>query len=71
MKIIINNTSNRTDLEAIRLVHSVIQGGLVSDSGKAYCYVSTFTNSTTGAKSSVHAKRNSETSHTFTVLGEK
>jgi hypothetical protein len=41
-KIIIQNDSTRSDIQALQYVISVIRGGRISDHGKSYCYVSTF-----------------------------
>jgi hypothetical protein len=64
MRIILNNNSIKSDIEAMNLVASVMQEGLISDFGKAYCYVTVFRS----AGIVVYAKKNSETSHTFNVL---
>jgi len=41
-KIIIQNDSTRSDIQALQYVISVIRGGRVSDHGKSYCFASTF-----------------------------
>ena len=44
MKIIINNKSKVvSDIKAVELVSSVIQKGRISDDGKSYCYMTTYT----------------------------
>jgi hypothetical protein len=41
-KIIIQNDSTRSDIQALQYVISVIRGGRISDHGKSYCFASTF-----------------------------
>jgi hypothetical protein len=63
MRIIINNTSVKSDVDAMKLVISVIQGGLISNFGKSYCYVTVFQKD----KVVIYSKKNSELSHTFYI----
>lgn len=67
MKLIIHNTSKSDDLRALCLVHQVIEGGLVSDFGKSYCYLTTYTNKETGEVTQVTCDRNKSGSFTFNV----
>ena len=64
-KIIIDNRSDISDIEAIILVEDVISDGRVSDAGKSYCFVSVFTKGK--EKTAVYARRNKE-SDTFIVM---
>ena len=41
-KIIIDNRSDLTDLEAIKIVCDVIRYGRISNNNKLYCYLSMF-----------------------------
>jgi hypothetical protein len=41
-RIIINNKTDLTDLDAINIVQSVIRAGRISNYGKQYCYLSTW-----------------------------
>jgi hypothetical protein len=41
-KIIIDNRSDLTDIEAIKLVQTVIIKGRISNNGKQYCYLVTY-----------------------------
>jgi len=41
-KIIIDNRSDLTDLEAIKIVCDVIRYGRISNNNKQYCYLSMF-----------------------------
>jgi hypothetical protein len=42
MKLIIQNQSELTDIDAIGLVYKVIANGKISENGKSYCYATTF-----------------------------
>lgn len=42
-RLIIHNESSKTDSEVLWLVKEVIDQGRISNSGKQYCYVTTFT----------------------------
>jgi len=64
-KIIIDNRSNISDIDALKLVEDVIEDGRVSDFGKSYCSVSVFTRGK--EKTSVYA-RNNKSSDTFIVM---
>lgn len=68
MKLIIQIHPNVADeLRAFRLVQEVIEGGLVSDFGKSYCYVTTYTNKETNVMTVVSCDRNKSGSFTFNV----
>lgn len=68
MKLIIQIHPDVTDeLRALRLVHQVIEGGLVSDFGKSYCCVTTYTNKETNVTTVVSCDRNKSGSFTFNV----
>jgi hypothetical protein len=41
-KIIIDNRSDLTDLESIKIVYDVIRCGRISNDNKQYCYMSIF-----------------------------
>ncbi len=41
-RIIINNKTSLTDLQAVRLVYTVVSGGLVSNDETQYCYITRF-----------------------------
>jgi hypothetical protein len=41
-KIIIDNRSDLTDLEAVKLVSIVVKTGRISNNNRQYCYLSTF-----------------------------
>jgi len=43
-RIIINNNTTCTDQQALEVVLAVIKEGKISNSGKDYCYCSTFKN---------------------------
>ena len=42
-KVIIDNQSDLSDIEAMDMVATVMTGGRVSNDGKQYCYATTFT----------------------------
>ena len=44
MKIIIDNQTKHTDHSALLLVAKVMKEGMISDNGKQYCYVTSFSN---------------------------
>ena len=67
MKLIINNTSTSGDLRALRLVHQVIEDGLVSDFGKSYRYLTTYEDKVTGEAIAVTCNRNKSGSFAFNV----
>lgn len=68
MKLIIKIHPDFTDeLRALRLVHQVIEGGLVSDFGKSYCYLTTYTNKETDVITVVSCDKNKSGSFTFNV----
>jgi hypothetical protein len=67
MKYIINNASNSDDLRALRLVHQVIEGGLISDFGTCYCSVTTYTDKETNEVTYVTCVRNKSGSFTFNI----
>lgn len=41
-RIIINNRSDASDMEALLMVYKVMEGGRQSNEGKQYCYLSAF-----------------------------
>ncbi len=41
-KIIIRNTSNKSDAEVIRRVATIIDGGRISGNGTHYCYLTKY-----------------------------
>jgi hypothetical protein len=65
MKIIINNKSLETDSDALKLVHRVMQDGLISGNGKSYCYATVFNDVV------VYAERISKTTHKFELHSMK
>ena len=68
MKLIIHIHPNFPDkLRGLRLVHQVIEGGLVSDFGKSYCCVTTYANKETGEVTRVTCDRNKSGSFTFNI----
>lgn len=68
MKLIIKIHPDFSDEpRALRLVQEVIEGGLVSDSGKSYCCLSTYTNKETDVTTVVSCDRNKSGSFTFNV----
>lgn len=68
MKLVIKIHPDFSDkLRALRLVQEVIDGGLVSDFGKSYCYLTTYTNKETNTMTVVSCDRNKSGSFTFNV----
>lgn len=65
MKYIIKNNTSLDAETAFILANKVINEGLISDGGKSYCYYTIF--NTGNTKVAVAAKKNSQTSHTFTI----
>lgn len=68
MKLVIQiHPSVPDELRALRLVHQVIEGGLISDFGRNYCCLTTYTNNETGVMTVVSCDRNKSGSFTFNV----
>ena len=69
MKLTINNSNPESinDLQALSLVHQVVAGGLVSNFGKNYCYVTTFTNKGTNQKITVACDKTRAGNFSFRV----
>ena len=67
-KLIIDNKTELTDLEAVRLVESVITQGRISNDGKQYCYGTTFTYK---QKSFVVWTDKNKKSDRFVILNDK
>jgi hypothetical protein len=67
MKYIIYNTSKSDDLRALRLVHQVIEGGLISDFGACYCSVTTYRDKETNEVTRISCTKNKSGSFRFNV----
>ena len=68
MKLIIHVHPDFPDeLRAVRLVHQVMEGGLVPDFGKSYCCLTTYRNRETNVVTQVTCERNKSGSFTFNV----
>ena len=64
-KIIIRNTSDLDDLQALAFVSEVVSDGKISANGKAYCYMTTFGDIT------VYADVHKSGTNTFRVIKNK
>lgn len=66
-KIIIENSTDLSDLEATKLVYSVLHLGKVSGENQ-YCWCTTYTH--LGSKYVVLARKNKGSTHSFVVCNE-
>ena len=68
-RIIVNNRSGLSDLDALALVYKVVEMGRISDEGRSYCYATGF--KIDGKQYFVYAeRRRSGTGDTFYVTQE-
>lgn len=68
-RIIINNRSSASDINAIEMVQKVIEGGRISNDGKQYCYLTVF-NSADGKDSYKVTFDLRKSSDSFTVTDD-
>lgn len=68
--IVINNRPGVSDKDALKLVSTVVDNGLISDDGKSYCYGTTFDTMLKGKRTKlyVYANRLPSGTHRFTIL---
>lgn len=66
-KLIIDNRTKLTDLDALTLIKAVVSQGRISKDGKQYCYITAMVFE--GSKYIVHAILNKK-SDRFVIVGE-
>lgn len=67
-RIIINNKSDLSDLEAVTIVQDIVERGRISNDGKQYCYLMTI-EMKSGKKYAIQSGLNKK-SDTFTIYND-